>query len=111
MQFTEIMCSRHFDTRSHLKVKCLSLRFISTPYLPHALMDFHETWLKCLAYGDSVHKSAIWLKVKVTLFKLLDTFLSNLVTFILSLGSVKNLNIKLSFDPSVHLGAISLTFP
>ena len=50
-----------------------------------------------------MHKSAIWLKVKVTLFKLLDTFLSNLVTFILALGSVKNLNMKLSFDPSVHL--------
>jgi len=44
-------------SRSHLKVKCLSLCFMSVPYLPHSLKDFHKTWLKILVHWDDLQKA------------------------------------------------------
>lgn len=48
----------HFGPRSksHLKLKCLILHFMSAPYISHSLKDFLKTWLKCLAHKDDVQK-------------------------------------------------------
>ena len=71
------ICSSALEPRSHVKVKCLSLCYVSVPYLPHPSEDFYEAWLKCLVHWVDVQKAKVshfgsrsrsfWLKVKVTL--------------------------------------------
>jgi len=40
-----------------MRVKCLSLRFISVSYLTLSLNLFNETWLICLVYRDNVQEA------------------------------------------------------
>ena len=41
-------------SRSRLKVKGLRLYFVSAPYLPDGLKDFHETWVTCSPHQGDV---------------------------------------------------------
>jgi len=50
-----------FKVKLHFTVKWLSLRIVSSPYLPHSLKDFLETCLKCLAHWGDVQKARVTL--------------------------------------------------
>jgi len=70
VQIEGIRVSR-FGSRSwsHLKVKCVSVRFVSTPYLLHSLIDFHETSYTCKMFSSLKQyaegtSQPLWLKVK-----------------------------------------------
>ena len=46
-------------SRSHLKVKGLSLDFVSAPYLQDGLKDFHETWVRCSPHQGDVQNPCL----------------------------------------------------
>jgi len=95
-KFTETMCAWGISQTFKYKVKvmkgkCLNLHFLSASYLSHFVSIFMNLAQKfsSLRQCSKGISQPLWLKVKVTLFKKLEAFLSYLVTIILALGRLR----------------------